>query len=425
MLMWWLAHGQGAASATPFPLRTPPDRPQAWTIEDGLLQNSVTSIVTTCDGCCWLVTFGGLGRLDGMKLAIFAALNSPRRKRSRIVTFYEDRAGAFRSDMYGGGLNRFSSPRLTQGVVTQALPHGRPPDEGTLQRTAHLPPDAYRFSVSAVSNHGAWTPGKASLLLVPLPRFWQTWWFVLLTLLGVGGFVLLIYHQRISQLKRAKAAHEAFSRRLIELQEDDRRRIAAELHDSLTQSLVIIKNRALHSLQARDRPELALEQMEEIVESATQALAEVKQMAHDLRPFQIDRLGLGKAIEGMVRRVADAHQLTITTDLDSIDELLLPALQIHLYRIVQESLNNVVKHAAATQAHVTIQKHPQALVMTIEDNGKGFDPELRPGDHGGFGQVSLKERARILGASLLVQSAPGKGTTVIVTMAVKDGCNAP
>lgn len=424
MLTGWLALGQGAASAIAFPLRTPPDRPQAWTVEDGLLQNAITSIVPTCDGCLMLSTFDGLAPLDGMKSTIFAATNSPRRKLSRIVTLYEDRAGTFRIGTYGGDTNRFSNPRVIQGVETQAFPRGRPTDERITPRTAHLPSDAYRFSVIAGNNLGAWTPGEASLLLVPLPPFWQTWWFVLLTILGVAGFVLLIYHQRISQLKRAKAAHEEFSRRLIELQEDDRRRIAAELHDSLTQSLVIIKNRALHSLQARDRPELALEQMEEIVESATQALAEVKQMAHDLRPFQIDRLGLGKAIEGMVRRVADAHQLTITTALDPIDELLLPALQIHLYRIVQESLNNVVKHAAATQAYVTIQKQPQAIVMTIEDNGKGFDPELRPGDHGGFGQISLKERARILGASLLVQSAPGKGTTVIVTMAVKDGCDA-
>jgi signal transduction histidine kinase len=275
--------------------------------------------------------------------------------------------------------------------------------------------------VIAANNDGVWNMEGASLRFALLPPFWQTWWFLSLTILGVGGLILLIYHRRVSQLKRAKAAQEEFSRRLIEMQENERKRIASELHDSLSQSLVIIKNRALHSLQTPDDPERAFEQMEEIVEAASQALTEVRQIAYDLRPFQIDRLGLTKAIEAMVRKVAGSDELRVTADLDPIDGLLPPALEIHLYRIVQESLNNIVKHAEATEVKVIIKKDAQLMEITIQDNGKGFTADSPVDDRGGFGWIGMTERARILGASPLIQSVPGQGTTITVRVSLKDG----
>lgn len=264
------------------------------------------------------------------------------------------------------------------------------------RRTAyytHLPPGNYRFQVIAANNDGVWNLKGASFRFALLPPFWRTWWFIALTLSGLGGLTVLISHRRISQLERAKRAQEEFSRRLIDLQESDRQRMASELHDSLTQSLVIIKNRALHSLQTPEHPERALEQMEEIAESASQALAEVRQIAYDLRPFQIDRLGLTKAIEAMVTKVAGADELPVTTNLDVIDGLLPSELEIHLYRIVQEGLNNIIKHAEATEASVTIKKESQSIEVAIQDNGKGFDPNLTTGDRSGFGWISVRERA--------------------------------
>lgn len=297
--------------------------------------------------------------------------------------------------------------------------------EAGKRRTAyytHLPPGQYRFRVIAMNNDGVWNLDGASIQFVLLPPFWQAWWFVSLTVLGVGGLVLLIYHRRVSQLKRAKAAHEEFSRRLIEMQEHERKRIASELHDSLSQSLVIIKNRALHSLQTPENSEHAFEQMEEIAEAASQALAEVRQIAYDLRPFQIDRLGLTKAIEAVIRNVASSNKLSITTELDPIDGVLPPELEIHFYRIVQESLSNVVKHAEATEVKVMIKKDGQFMEIVVQDNGKGCTADLPVDEGGGFGWIGMKERARILGASPLIQSAPGQGTTVTLRVALKDGC---
>ncbi|MDQ2676545.1 MAG: response regulator, partial [Actinomycetota bacterium] len=111
---------------------------------------------------------------------------------------------------------------------------------------------------------------------------------------------LLAKNEELLRSRELKAAREEYSRRFIELQEHDRKRIASELHDSISQSIVIIKNRALHGLEDRDDAENALEQLEEISEAATHALDEVRRIAYDLRPFQIDRLGLTAAIDALV-----------------------------------------------------------------------------------------------------------------------------
>src|SRR5205085_667494 len=130
-----------------------------------------------------------------------------------------------------------------------------------------------------------------------LPPFYRTWWFLSLALVAIIRSAFLVHRQRISRLQRAHAAQEEFSRRLIESQESERKRIAAELHDSLNQSLVIIKNRAVLSLTTPDNQERTTEQLNEIADAATQAIDEVREIAYNLRPYHLDRLGLTKAIE--------------------------------------------------------------------------------------------------------------------------------
>ena len=227
---------------------------------------------------------------------------------------------------------------------------------------------------------------------------------------------LLTKNEELLRSRELKAAREEYSRRFIEFQEHDRKRIASELHDSLSQSIVIIKNRALHGLEDRADAANALEQLEEISEAATQALDEVRQIAYDLRPFQIDRLGLTAAIEALVRKTCGASGLRSTTELDDVDGLVPPKREIDLYRIVQESLNNIVRHATATEASVTIRRVGREIEMTIRDNGKGFAPSATRSDVGvgGFGLLGMAERARILGATLDVESALGQGTSVRV-----------
>lgn len=112
----------------------------------------------------------------------------------------------------------------------------------------YVPPGTYTFRVTAANRDGIWNSEGATLRLIVRPPFWRMWWFILLAALCVAGLIFLIYERRVARLKRARATQEAFSRQLIDSQENERKRIAAELHDSLGQNLLIIKNRALLGL---------------------------------------------------------------------------------------------------------------------------------------------------------------------------------
>lgn len=287
---------------------------------------------------------------------------------------------------------------------------------------SYLPPGGYTFRVLAANSDGVWNEVGASLRVVVVPPFYYTWWFRGMVALSLAGLITLIYRLRVAQLRKEHAVKEAFSRQLLESQkafsrqllesqESERKRIAAELHDGLGQSLVIIKNRALHSLTEPDDHDRAIEQIEEIADAATNAILEAREIAYNLRPFHIDRLGLTTALSTMIKRAGN-DRLHFTTELESIDGLLAPEQEINFYRIVQECLNNIIKHSGASEAGVTIKCKDQMIELTIRDNGRGFTPGVRQesSNGSGFGLLGLNERARILGGLLTITSAPGHGT---------------
>ncbi|HWP44247.1 MAG TPA: sensor histidine kinase, partial [Blastocatellia bacterium] len=257
-----------------------------------------------------------------------------------------------------------------------------------------------------------------SIQITVVPPFWQTWWFATLMALSVAGIIVSVYERRVGRLKRARAMQEAFSKQLIASQENERKRIAAELHDSHNQSLVIIKNRAALSLSEPEDHERAFEQLQEIADTATQAIDEVREIAYNLRPYQLDRLGLARSIESMLRKASSADSLRFEGDLDAIDGLFSDEAEINFYRIVQESVNNILKHSGASEAKVTVRKSDRALELMIWDNGKGFAPG---GPRRGFGLTSIAERARMLGGSHQIETAPGQGTTIRIRIGLKDG----
>ena len=228
----------------------------------------------------------------------------------------------------------------------------------------------------------------------------------------------------MSQLQRAQAAQQAFSRQLIASQEAERKRIAAEMHDSLGQRLVVIKNLAyllLRSKKAAPADDSDAQTIAEISDEASSAIAETREISYNLRPFQLDRLGLTKAIEAMIRTTGIASGIRITSELDNIDDIFPEDLRINFYRIVQESLGNIMKHAQATEVSVRLKRRLDEVILTIEDNGHGFTPGERSPQpsHSGFGLTGMGERASLLGGELKVRSAPGKGTTVLFQIPFK------
>ncbi len=293
------------------------------------------------------------------------------------------------------------------------------------RRTAyysHIPPGGYVFRVIAANSDGVWSAEGQSLRIAVLPPLYRTWWFVTLVCMGVTALVSLVWRRRVAQLTRVQAAQHAFARQLIVSQESERKRIAAELHDSLGQRLVVIKNLALMFLRASTSTSGgnadALKQIEEISAEASHAIGEVKEISYNLRPYQLDRIGLTKALEALARTAATSSPISFTADIDDIDGFFPQESDINFYRIVQESVNNIVKHSQASRAGVSIQRDPERLRLVIHDNGKGFTPgaaSLDPDPHrGGFGLIGISERVQLLGGGIAIQSAPGQGTTMTI-----------
>ena len=281
----------------------------------------------------------------------------------------------------------------------------------------NVPPGKYSFRVIASNDEGVWNESSVALTFYLRPRFYQTWWFYALAASSLAGVIVIVYKGRMRKLRKAHVAQQAFSRQLIETQEAERKRIASELHDSIGQSLAIIRNLALVGLSTPDDHSQALEQLDEVSTAASEALVEVKAVAHNLRPYQLDRLGLKKALDAMVKAVSDSSDIRFTTDITDLDSVLPKGAEINLYRIVQESLNNIVKHSGATEASVTVNNDAQNIHIEIRDNGKGFVPGSS-GDPttGGLGLVGMAERAKMLGARCDIHSAPGKGTFINVNV---------
>ena len=300
-------------------------------------------------------------------------------------------------------------------------------DAGT-RRTAyysHVPPGNYTFRVIADNGESIWNTEGQSFRVIVLPPFYRTSWFLTLALFGMAGLVGLVWRRRVSQLQRAHAAQQAFSRALIASQESERKRIAAELHDSLGQRLVIIRNLTLMVLNGATR-DGAREQIDEISAEASQALGEVREISYNLRPHLLDRLGLTKAVEGLVQKAAAASTIAFATEIDDIDGVFPKGAEINFYRVAQESVNNILKHSAATEASLTVRRSAGRILLTVRDNGKGFDPGAtqRVSRSGGFGLAGISERAALLGGHATIQSTFGEGTTITIRIdqrSVPDG----
>jgi signal transduction histidine kinase/ligand-binding sensor domain-containing protein len=289
---------------------------------------------------------------------------------------------------------------------------------------SHVSPGNYTFKVIAANRDGVWNLEGASVAIRIIPPFWKTWWFFSLVLASFAAVVLLGFKLRIRQLERARRAQEAFSQQLISSQESERKRIAAELHDSLGQHLLIIKNSALLGLGTLQQQDRGKEQLDDISATASQAIEEVREISYNLRPYQLDDLGLTKAIEFIIDKVAGSSEIRFASALDRIDNLFSPEAEINIYRIVQESLNNIVKHSGASQAKVIIERRSRNVDLTIQDNGRGFNPEKSTRSErngGGFGLKGISERARMLGATYVIDSAAGEGTMITLKLEARNG----
>jgi len=278
----------------------------------------------------------------------------------------------------------------------------------------NLGPGTYRFRVIACNDDGVWNQIGARIDLMVAPFFWQTWWFAAVVAAGIGGILFSAHRARVGALERRRLAQQDFSRRLIESQEQERKRIASELHDGLGQDLLVIKNRATVALGQTGGSKAAGEQLGEISSVTSQAIRTVREMAHNLRPYQLDELGLTRAVESMAAKVLRSAGIGFQPELHPIDGLLPPEFEISLFRMIQEILNNVVKHSGARQAGLRLAGDGRSVRLRVEDDGRGFEPQSLIGGAAAFGLTGLRERAELMGGRCEFASTPGRGTVVTV-----------
>lgn len=299
-------------------------------------------------------------------------------------------------------------------------PFDRDWTEAGTRRVAYytgIPPGGYRFQVLACNNDGVWNETGAALNLRVLPPWWRTWWFRALMALGIGSLVFGGYELRLHRLRREQLALASFSRRLIALQEQERRRIAGELHDGLGQDLLVIASQAQLSLRHAENPPTTTARLQDIAETAKQAVQQARRMAHNLRPGLVEELGFTKAVQATVDRSAQSSGLSIAASLATVDGLLPADFEANLFRIIQESLSNIIRHAGASEASVAVSRETAGLRLVVEDKGRGFELhrlEATPPERRGFGLRQIAERARMMGGRMEIRSSPGQGTRLVV-----------
>ncbi|WP_293012324.1 ATP-binding protein [Mongoliibacter sp.] len=216
-------------------------------------------------------------------------------------------------------------------------------------------------------------------------------------ILIVGLAVLYLYKNLQSEIK-AKRMQEKFSRDLLIYQEEERKRISKDLHDGLGQSLLLIKNKVAMSTDASASGLL------------DSAIEELRGISRSLHPFQLEELGLTRAIKNTLENLDGETDIFISSEIDEVDSLFDKNEQLHVYRIVQEVFNNILKHAQASAVRVLMVLDNQMVNLSIEDNGIGFDFSEKYQDFESLGLKTLKERTASLKGTMKVDSEKGKGT---------------
>ena len=211
-------------------------------------------------------------------------------------------------------------------------------------------------------------------------------------------------------------------RRRIDAQEDERRRWARELHDETLQELAALKVMAAVARRAATDEDRAAA-LEEIGARADVAVRALRRLITDLRPAALDENGLKAALEALADRTMQMQALTVELEVDLRHDQasrgrLPPELEDTIYRVVQEALSNVIKHAGATSASVRVLESSSAVDVRVTDDGRGFDPGAASS---GFGLVGIRERASLVGGTVEVHSDPGAGTTLRMSVPIAAG----
>jgi len=280
-----------------------------------------------------------------------------------------------------------------------------PPGPENAARYALVKPGRYTFEVRALDWLGRWTPTRR-LPVVVQPHFWQTTWFLFLAIFAVlaavfGAFRLYLRYQIQAQ--------QRLTRRVVAAQEDERRRIAQDLHDDLGNTLAAAKG----LLGRLEEPLANQPTIQKVTAIINQASEDVRAISHDLMPVEFERYALGDTLRLLVEKTRSSSGMAFEFVQAGTERKLPPERELVIYRIVSELMTNVLKHSKAKMAVLQLLYQPDSLVLSVEDDGVGDRSLTNPPEKPGIGLKNLTSRCQYLSARLTYQ-ADAHGTLVLI-----------
>lgn len=225
-------------------------------------------------------------------------------------------------------------------------------------------------------------------------------WLLLLILFIIGMGMAIFFWKNLKESRKKAKMQSRFAQELLKNQEAERIRISKDLHDGLGQSLLLIKNK------------VRLNQDNSTGELLDTAISDLRSIARSLHPMQLEKLGLEKAIQILLDQVDRETELFVSAELEDLGKILTKEKELHLYRIFQESLNNILKHAEASAMKVSLTRDGNSITLSISDNGRGFDFSEKYNDFKSLGLKTLKERIGFINGIMKVSSEKEKGTSL-------------
>ncbi len=299
---------------------------------------------------------------------------------------------------------------ITRGMPSQAY---------GFQQYANLAPREYLLRLGAADQAGLMDGANWRSVRIIVPPYWyQRWWAYALLVAVIAGIIAFVAIREIVRLRREKQLQQEFTKKQLEFQESEHNRLASELHDGLGQSLLVIKNELQ---QIQEEPAISRDDLNRITALADDALETAREISSNLHPHHIEYLGFSAAVDALAQNVAQSSGVRMLYSCDTGDAVLPKEAEVHLYRIIQEGLSNIVRHAGARNVRVQLRKHQESFEVIISDDGHGFDVGEFTRDHKrkispdlgrGFGLASMAERARIIGGMLTINSSANSGTTI-------------
>jgi signal transduction histidine kinase/ligand-binding sensor domain-containing protein len=290
-------------------------------------------------------------------------------------------------------------------------------DAGTRRQAFYsdLPPGEYRFQVTASNHDGVWNEQGATLSFAIAPAYYQTTWFLVAAAGMVAAIALTAHRVRVRIVERRQQDISALNERLMKAQEQERVRIAGELHDGVMQEMLA----ATMMLGSAKRHAVGGSPVQSAIDKVQQKLIRVgtdlRQLSHGLHPPALQDAGLPNAVRDYCDEFSATSGIPVSCETDPAVDDLSRGSALALFRILQEALGNAAKHAQAAQITVQLARAGALVSLVIADDGVGFDRHRLPAMRG-LGLITMRERAGQLSGRLEVQSAPGRGTTVRVVM---------